>query len=372
MGGGLVRLAGTGHREALPLRRKIASLALRERNEGAAASGGGRLASISDYVLTLAPRTVGITLLAGSGSRWVESLAAARSAPPREGEEEWRSRGRSYDPSRPRGLFPVRDHLRHRSPGRDGLIPIAAYALSALHGLGRHLIVVRGWEREIDGELLAPLEVSAADRVFFTQEAALGKPLGHGDAVWQCRSLWKDADYVLANFGGDASSRRTARSALLALDALNALGEEIDLLVPAAPVREPSYPIVLDAEGRPRSFGHAKLQGRLPAGGARESGYTNVGLRLYRAGALFDTVERFRRDFWVEGEGYAIPGNDPAGREFALDNVDAQLAARGRARILAFARPQELRPAKSLEDIPAFEAAVADVVAEDSLPEEDE
>ena len=91
-----------------------------------------------------------------------------------------------------------------------------------------------------------------------------------------------------------------------------------------------------------------------------------MGVRVYSAGALLESVERFRRDHWVEGTGYAIPGNDPAGHEFALDNVDARFSAEGRARILAIARPEELTPAKSLDEVPAFERAIESVVAEDA------
>jgi hypothetical protein len=378
----LIRLAGVGHREALPRRREIALLALRARNAavGCSAASPPRAAfdSTSDYLRYLARRTVCVTLLAGSGSRWIKSLEAAREAASRRAPSEpWMARALLFDPARPRGLFPVRDVLRAPAGSRPAPagergpeIPIAAFALAAFHGLGRQIIVVRGWEREIDEEILVPLGIAREEREFFTQEAPFGKPLGHGDAVWQCRSLWKDADYVMTNFGGDASSRRTALSSLLALDALNqaaADGGGVDLLMPAASIHGPAYPIVLDDEGLPRSFGHAKLQGKAPDGG---SGYTNVGLRLYRAQALFEAVERFRRDFWVEGKGYAIPGNDPEGREFALDNVDAALAAAGRARILAFAREEELTPAKSLEDVSAFEAAAASVVAEDTAAED--
>jgi hypothetical protein len=262
------------------------------------------------------------------------------------------------DPSRSRGLYPVRDFLRG-----GGSIPVAAYALAAVSGLGRHLLVVRGWEAEIDAQILAPLGIVRGDRDFFTQEAPFGKPLGHGDAAWQSRSLWRGAEYVLCNFGGDANSRRTALTSLLALDALRAIGVEADLLMPAAPLDSPVYPIGLDADGLPRSFGHAKLQGQ-PALGGR--GYTNVGVRVYAASALLGMVESIHKEHWVEGEGYAIPGNDPGGHEFALDNVDARLAAAGRARVLAIGRPEELTPAKSLEDIPAFERAVRSVVAEDA------
>jgi hypothetical protein len=272
----------------------------------------------------------------------------------------------------PRGLFPVRDFLG-LGPGGAGAggakVAIAVYALAALRGLGRHILVVRGWEAEIDAAVLWPLGIGPGERAFFSQEAPFGKPGGHGDAAWQCRSLWEGADYLLANFGGDASSRLTALSSLLVLDALNARADPrsargaVDLLVPAAPIAGPAYPISLDAEGLPRSFGHAKLSGKAAGSG---SGYTNVGLRAYRAPALLEKALSFRERFWEEGAGYAIPGNDPAGREFALDNADAELAAEGRARMLAAARPEELAPAKSLSDVPAFERAVEAVVAGDS------
>jgi hypothetical protein len=89
-----------------------------------------------------------------------------------------------------------------------------------------------------------------------------------------------------------------------------------------------------------------------------------VGVRVYSARALLAKVESFRERFWIEGSGYAIPGNDPEGHEFALDNVDAELAAEGRARILAIARPEELTPAKCVDDIPSFERAAQSVMAE--------
>lgn len=355
----MLYLAGRGHAEAGALRAEAAALALAERNAASRAAGRGELPSVDAYAAELARRTVCLTLLAGSGSRWVKSLAAAAG----------RGEGRPFDPARPRGLYPVRDFL-----GGSGEIPIASYALAAVKGLGRQLLVVRGWEREISAEILAPLGICVAEEAewgpgaarFFTQEAPFGKPLGHGDAAWQSRSLWGDAEYVVCNFGGDANSRRTVLVALLALDALRARGEGVDLLLPAAPLDSPAYPIRIDEEGLPRGFGHAKLQGGATA--AAGPGYTNVGLRVYAASALLHRTASFRARFWAEGRGYAIPGNDPEGREFALDNVDAELACEGRARILAIARPEELTPAKSVEDLPAFERAMRSVVEEDREP----
>jgi hypothetical protein len=359
-------LTGRGFAEASSFRGEVAEIARAARN---AAVDGPGFASVAEYAAALARRSVCLTLLAGSGSRWVKSLAAQA------GAAGAKSAGLRFDPARPRGLYPVRDFLLG-----GHTIPVAAYALAAVDGLGRHLLVVRGWEAEIDAELLAPLGIFPAkgrewgpgERIFFTQGAPYGKPLGHGDAAWQARSIWRGADYVVTNFGGDANSRRTILSSLLALDALRATGTKVDTLIPAAPLDSPVYPIGLDENGLPVSFGQAKLQGRSTAGGLRAAssasgpGYTNVGVRVYAAAALLEKVESIRRRYWAEGRGYAIPGNDPEGREFALDNVDAELAAEGRARILAIGRPEELTPAKSLEDVPAFERAVRAVVAEDA------
>jgi hypothetical protein len=347
----LASLTGRLYAEALSHRAAIADIARSERAQDI----GKRFPSVSTYAADLCSRTVCLTLLAGSGSRWVKSLA------PKEGRSaELAVQAAAFDPARPRGLFPVRDFLHG---GGKSKAPIASYALAAVDGLGRHLVVVRGWEAEIDDEILSPLGIGKGERDFFTQDAPFGKPLGHGDAAWQCRDLFRGADYVVTNFGGDANSRRTILSSLLALDALRSSGNQVELIIPATRLESPAYPIGLDPSGLPRSFGHAKLQGH---GQAFGPGYTNVGVRIYSAPALLREVEAFRESYWVEGSGYAIPGNDPEGHEFALDNVDALLASEGKARILAIARPEELTPAKSLEDIPAFECAIESVVAEDA------
>ena len=358
------RLTASGHAEALAHRADIAAAALEAANAAAPRDGGPRYGDLAAYVAAVSRRTVCLTLLAGSGSRWVTSLEAEAALPP----AQWPAWfDVAYDPELPRGLYRVRDFLAASGralPARDGRIAIAAYSLAAVQGLGSHIIVVRGHELSIAAEVLAPLGILASYCDFFTQDAPYGKPLGHGDAAWQCRGLWRRADYVVTNFGGDANSRATVLSSLLALDALSRSpgGPAADLLIPAARIASPAYPIRLDGAGLPRGFGHAKLQGQ--GVGAGEA-YTNVGLRVYRAPALLAEVEEARAKYWVEGSGYAVPGNDPAGHEFALDNVDAALAARGRARILAICRPEELAPAKSLEDIPAFERAIETVVAED-------
>lgn len=407
----LALLAGRGWRDALAARVSIPALA--------AAQAGVNARDFAAWRDSVLSRSVSLTLLAGSGTRWQSSLTAARAAGRLSGARL------AFDPVLPRGLFPVRDFLRKGAAPQGGTsgshgggadIPIAAYSIAAVSGLASHVVVVRGYEAEIRRDIIGALGLGAGTWRFATQDAPYGKPLGHGDAAWQCRALWREADWVVANFGGDANSRFTVEASLLALAALNAAGgrddaaahnadapsggaaapgvaparivaataasivatgatpahgaaaalDGIDFLLPAALVVEPPYPIELDDAGRPLSFGHAKLQGNDPGAG-RGPGWTglaNVGLRLYRASALAAVLEELHDRYWVEGKGYAIPGNAEGSGECALDNADAIFAARGRARVLAISRPQELSPVKSFDDIPRFESAASEVSGE--------
>ena len=369
----LANLVGRGWKGALGRRAEFPLLAARAAGVEPSGFGAWRASVLAE--------AVSLTLLAGSGSRWQASLAAART--------EGRLSGAQldFDPEAPRGLFPVRDFLRRAPKAADGpeagglrlsrsragaalspagdLIPIAAYSIAAVSGIASHVVVVRGHEESIRRDILDALGLDHAAWTFATQEAPYGKPLGHGDAAWQCRSLLRGARWVVANFGGDANSRFTVETSLLAAAALEATGGGFDLLLPAALQDDPAYPIGLDEEGLPLSFGHAKLQGLRDGAEKGAPALVNVGLRVYRASALTAALEELHAEHWVEGVGYAIPGNAPGNPEFALDNVDALLSSRRRSRVLAFARPRELSPAKAFDGIPAFERAIAEVVEED-------
>jgi hypothetical protein len=327
----------------------------------ALAAASLQMSGVQALVRALAGRTTCITMLAGSGSRWVASLEEARAAGVDTGANL----------AAPRSLFGVANLMGF---GPDPM-PIAGYALAAVRELGRHVIVVRGWEQEIKDRILTPLSYPTGSWVFATQDAPGGKPRGHGDAAFQTMPLWSGSEYVLVNFGGDASSPLTALSSLAVMEALSqgsAGGSDMpDLIMPAALVDNPAYPITIDERGLPRHFGHAKLQGAsgVASGVAAWNGYTNVGVRVYRASALRDAIERIRNTWWTKDHGYHIPGNapasdDPTGGEFALDNVDAMLAVDGRARLLNVAKPQELSPVKSLADLKRFRRDIA-VVCKD-------
>lgn len=311
------------------------------------------------YPPALKARVACVTLLAGSGSRWVESIREARAA----------GVPVDFDEAKPRGLFPVRNVM---GEGPDRL-PIASYALGAVRGLGRNVIVTRGFEAEIESSILRPLGYRSDEYAFREQAVRGGKPRGHGDAAFQCMDLWDDRAYVIFNFGGDASNPLTAALGLACMAALDKDGAAPGLLLPVTRKPSPAYPIRVDGDGRPLSFGHAKLKAPSaaaePGGDEADDGaaYTNVGVRIYRAAELAEAVNELRRRYWTAERGYALPGNDPAGGEFALDNVDEYLAEKGAARLLFVARPEELSPVKSLADVPRFEADI-EAVYRDRLP----
>ena len=324
-------------------------------------SRGDLALSLLSGAAAFAPGEVScITLLAGAGTRWIRSLSAARARLAETGSDAGTAVS-DFPLTAPRGLFPVQNFL-----GSGSLtIPLAAYALDAFRGLGRQLVVIRGWEREIRERVLVPLGIPDSLIDFHTQEEGpAGKVLGHGDAVLQAMDLWKHSKYVMVNFGGDASSPLTALVSLLALKDSRSAGEATDLILPVARIEGAAYPIFIDRKGLPRKFGHDKLGGKGPGiqGSATEglklSGFTNVGVRVYRTQALADALGEIQALYWREGRGWEIPGNDPAGNEFALDNLDSLLAERGRARILPVAAPEELTPAKSFDELEKFIAAI--------------
>jgi len=344
----LPALVGAEHGKALALREALA------RELTAAAPAG------------LRERTCCLTLLAGAGTRWVRSLALAKERFGTKPGDEYGRLIEGFPSDAPRGLFPVRNFIT-AGPER---IPMAAYALDALRGLGSHVLVVRGWEREIREGIVEALGIDGDTVAFCMQKEGLpGKVLGHGDAARQAMERWRESSYVIANFGGDANSPLTATAGLQALALLEGTGAEADLILPVARMPHPAYPVTVDGRGLPLSFGHNKLGGSgtqgeagMPAPGSFS--YVNVGIRVYRTEALLSAMDEIGKRYWREGEGYSIPGNDPDAHEFALDNIDALLASRGRARILAISNPEELTPAKSFDEIPGFEAAARKVRAE--------
>lgn len=309
-----------------------------------------------------AARVVSITFLAGAGTRWRASLLEAKREP---GAWPAGDVARAFPLETPRGLFPVPDFI-HSAQG-EGRIAMAAYAFDAVRDIRQHIVVVRGWEEEIDAQALAPAGIVPGRRVFFTQEpGADGQVSGHGDAALQCMALWRHARQVVTNFAGDANSWLTVELALRAFAQFDARGIEVGVLIPVACTERPSYPVYLDERGIPAGFWHEKLAGSRSK--VAPTALTNVGIRVYRSDWLRSALLELKENYYGGGQdgeaGWHIPGNDPAKHECALDNVDNLLAEKGLARVMPTSLPQELTPLKSLGEYFSFVRAVQEVQRE--------
>jgi len=301
----------------------------------------------------IASNTISITFLAGAGTRWKASLIKAKENPD----------AANFPLEMPRGLFPVPDFLEGKKGARR--VAMAAYAFDAVRRAERHIIVVRGWEREIDAQAVIPAKIPLARRVFFTQRAgADGQVHGHGDAALQCAALWEHSRYVITNFAGDTNSALTAELVLRAFSKFDELGIEIGAIIPVAHTESPSYPVYLDKNGFPVGFWHEKLAGSKPA--AIPTSLTNVGIRVYRADWLKRALRELQQQYYDAASGgfWNIPGNDPSKHECALDNVDNFLAGKGLARVMPISLPRELTPLKALSEYEVFVRAIREVQAE--------
>ncbi len=339
----LRELTGRGHPSARVRREELVPAAL-------AVLGASEP---EEALRALRPKLGVVTLLAGAGSRWVRSIEAFREEWPAELGEDVRQAAVGFALEKPRGLFPVTNYL----PGIPGeMIPVAAYSLAAVKGVGEQLIMTGGYDREIEETILEPLGYDRGEVLFQHQEMFRGSPLGDGAAACQCRRFWQGKRDILFNFGGDANSRRTVEESVLVMAALDVLGEAPALLLPAALVPNPDYTIEMDDQGLPRRFEHTKLSGSSGAGRGRAEGYSNVGLRVYRGDRLGELLGDLHRNYFDTESGYVLPENQ--GNELALDNVDRRLAEGGEVRILASADPREITPAKTLDSVPRFLEAV--------------
>lgn len=288
-----------------------------------------------DYLAYLKSSTLCITLFAGLGERWRASFESVPGA-------EMRFK------DLPRALYPVQNVL---VSGSDK-IALGAYALHAVSHLGDSVIVIRGHEALLKSYALSPLGIDPKKVRFVEQATIHEKPLGHGDAVYQLLDIIGEYEYVIVNFAGDLSRPATAETALLAIDALESIDEDVRLILPCTKVKNPEYVVKIDADGLPSSLGHGKLKGSE----AQAEGFTNVGLRVYRSDALFEALTLFRKMYYKDETGYTIPGN--VSNDFALDNIDEWLCEKKTVRILPIASSVETIALKSLSDLSHFEKAL--------------
>jgi len=298
---------------------------------------------------------VTVTTLAGSGSRFLKSL-----------EQRKALAGVSqFDPSWPRGLFPIDNLLPEISAPK---VPNALYSFSALKGLAaNHIVVVRGFEQEIDRLVLSPLKLSAQS-TFVTQQVYPGQngPSGHGDAVYQAISAWNKPliQYVVVTFAGDANSFRTLLISLLVFDTLKALQIPIDAVFPVTLKDQATYPIERNKNGFLQALHHNKLRvcESLQSGQADEC---NIGIWPFCKTVLANTLTGLHESYFNSKDGYSIPGNKT--NELAIDNaLQSMLGARSETvRALCVGSPEQITPLKDLHQFEDYVQAIRKMVGVD-------
>jgi len=301
---------------------------------GAALSALGQR-DIPEFLDSVKRKAAIVTFLAGSATRWVDSVEKAKA----------RGDAANVDITKPRCLAPVPDILH------KGLtVPLGLYNLRAIAGIGTPVLVYKR-------NLLDILYMARLARNDFTllHDQVFGKdnqPLGHGDALRQLLPMLSPSiEYIVTVFGGDVTRRDTVIASLLTLIAMQDLrANRPAAILPVTCMREPKYPITMSDKGSPLQFGHTKLTG---AGRTDKRAPSNVGIRVYNRTDVQAVVsEIFSRHFDPDN-GYSIPGNKT--NEFALDNVDQVLAQQGSIRVLNICANEEITGSvKIWPDVPAF------------------
>jgi hypothetical protein len=282
-------------------------------------------ANIQDDVMT-------VGFFAGGCTRWIDSLKKYPNL--------------KIDPTKIRALALVENLLDKGELPQ--LIPIGIYNVSSFRGLGHHLIIYHSNLNEIKAKIMTPLKIEVQ---YFNQLLNVGKNKmsGHGDALIQAEHMLNHSKYIITYFSNDAHSRKTAILSLLTMHLLEQQESPIGLLLPAAYDSQPKYPIIFDKNNNPIGVKQTKLRGDQISG---QSGFTNVGVRIYRTHELKKVLQYFREIYEKENSYSSLNpnGND----EFAQDHIDELFMKQHQAKILSICSPLEMTPAKIVDCIPDF------------------
>ena len=270
--------------------------------------------------------TAVVTLIAGAGTRWIESFEKA--------ENEELIERYKIKKDEPRAMARV-DNLLDPNGGD---IPVVMYNLLAVRNLGRQVIVYGGEtdERaEENRKLMEKLtaKIGVYNVIFIRQRTypGRGKPLGHGDAVLQAlddiqweKELLKKAKIIITNFGCDANSYQTVVLSLLAMYVFDKCGVHLSLLIPTSISEDPEYPIYIDSHGLPVGTLHRKDNLAPPRNG-ESSFQSNVGIRIFRSSALLKVLNRYRGIYKKIKQGE--DGVDYPNGELKIDHFERYMMA---------------------------------------------
>jgi len=342
--------------------------------------------TLKDFLAAVKKDTVVVTALAGAGSRWIESIHKS-------GNQQIVT-DRHIDPEAPRCLTRVKDVLHPEEHKRNPYTAIGVYNLKAMEGLGQQVVMYGGEtdrdanrnRMEIIRDVLLPAGVSAR----FSRQHIYPhnkKPSGHGDILMQLfadsemADVLKDKKYVIANFGGDANSFRTATLSLLSMYVFNKYGHSVGSFIPTATVPGEGvipYPLYLDEDSfLPVDTINPKDDGPdyKPEGIA--SRFSNVGVRLYSISDLRFAMSHYQlvQQHLASGGTYvdyprATTKEDGTYVEGELKQDDFDRIIMRMAGRIALIGPfahmiQIAHTPKNVEELEAFEADIVQVVADD-------
>lgn len=297
-----------------------------------------KYSSLSEFIGDLPFKFGVISILGGENSRWKKSFSDSAS-------EEIRSEFNISNIDTPKFLANVPNIINGINQTH---IPIITYNFHAFNALFqsdnlKHLILCgqKDYQSEIEDALRL---VSDHNVIHFKQTIYPNRDSlsGHGDALYQCRDLITDLDYVIVHFGGGVISSKSLHLSLLALHVLQMWDEYVGLLMPSAKIENSIYPIFVDNLGLPRAFGHERLWGKksLVSNHLSTSG-CDVGIYIFCVSQLQRIFNDHASDF------YKLETH-------SVDHIAEKMATKGLVRQFCISQRQEAYCVKSIFDLPEF------------------
>jgi hypothetical protein len=318
--------------------------------------------SMDGALKAIGPRTAIVFIAAGAGTRWDASFQGRNQI--YEPSKYDISRGRSRAMARvpnvlPRDVFP------------DDTIPVIGYNLWASRNIpgARRCVISRGEDQEELHDLAAKLGISIECR---QQQPMRNKVRGHGDAIAQNLDVIADSDYTLTQFCGDASSPKTIHDTLLAFDAMQKVGKDVNVLMATTPDQAASSQLAIDDAGFVRRFNHPQLFKKdivADDQNLRMSG-SNSSIYVFKSQRLAQEANAIAQAQNEAGTYAFLPFHPEESDEFAIDDVILLAAEHGTVRQLCIASPEETRTTKDLTMLPGLIDTMKNILRQNDIEPE--
>ncbi len=324
--------------------------------------------TMTDFLQEIKDQTVVITLIAGAGTRWTNSFDQP--------DNSQLIKEYQLGKDEPRALANVDNLLSDKISGNQ--LPIAAYNLLAVQGLGQQVIIYGGETDEKAGKNLQLIKERLTDRLGISDSTVFvrqrlhpnqEKPLGHGDALMQFfdsdqgKKILKGKKFVLVNFGADPNSYQTAVLTLLSMYVFDKYNAYFGGIIPTSVSDEPPYPIYMNEDGLPIGTSHEKDE-LPPPENASKTNQSNVGIRVFRIEDLKKAMAQYQEIYEKiaqGGEGISYPDG-----ELKVDHFERWLMDLRKILTVPISLPEEIaHTPKVIEEISFFLEDMKEVLRQD-------